>query len=129
MGGYQKTTLALLLLLVLVAASAFAVVFNSFLNRQSFIALTSLSQDYKELRIDFGRLQLEYSTWASPALVEQTALEKLRMQTPGAGQVVLVPIERLAQTSVNPDDGDHFATNGSLASDRGHDLSSKEPGR
>jgi len=127
MGGYQKTTLALLLLLVLVAASALAVVYNSFLNRQSFIAFTSLEQDYNELRTDFGRLQLEYSTWASPALVEQTALEKLRMQTPGAGQIVLVPVTRLSEAHTGSKvDGDQFAVTRSFSTNTAPDLSRTE---
>ena len=110
LGGYQKTTMLLLSLLLLVLVSALAVVYVSYLNRASFVSLTSLSQRYNELRVDYGRLQLEYSTWASPAYIEQAAVKNLGMQSPKAGQIVLVSTARLAASDI---ESANYVANGS----------------
>jgi len=94
--GGEKIKILFGVLLLLVAISALAVVHNSFMNRQLFIALSTLGQQYHELRVDYGRLQLEYGTWASPAFIENVAANKLRMQMPGSGQIVIVPPEQLS---------------------------------
>lgn len=92
LGAYRKTAITFALLLVAVVLSALVVVYNSYLNRQLFISLNSSNQQYNAMRIDYGRLQLEYGTWASPAFIEREASQKLHMQAPQAGQIVLVPV-------------------------------------
>ncbi len=88
----QKTSWVLAVVLVLTVLSALAVVYNSYLNRQLFISLHALNQQHTQMRIDFGRLQLEYGSWASPAVIEQLASQRLHMQAPLPEQLVLVPV-------------------------------------
>ena len=83
---------AIVLLLALVVVSALAVVYNSYINRQLFISLHALNEQYTQLRIEYGRLQLEQGSWASPAVIEQVAAKELRMQVPAPEQLVLVRI-------------------------------------
>lgn len=87
----RKAFSIIALLIAAVVVSALVVVYNSYLNRQLFINLNSLGQQYDNLRIEHGRLQLEYGTWASPAFIEQVAAQKLRMRAPENGQMVLIP--------------------------------------
>jgi cell division protein FtsL len=42
----------------------------------------------RELDVEWGQLQLEQSTWANHARIEQIARDKLGMRVPPAGQVV-----------------------------------------
>lgn len=88
--GGEKIKILLGVMLLLVATSALAVVYNSYLNRQLFITLNTLGQEYHELRVDYGRLQLEYGSWASPAFIESVAANDLRMTMPDSGQIVIV---------------------------------------
>lgn len=91
--------------MLLVAASALAVVYNSYLNRQLFITLNNLGEQYHELRVDYGRLQLEYGSWASPAFIEDVAANKLRMAMPDSGQIVIVSPGR---SSADERQGQHY---------------------
>jgi cell division protein FtsL len=42
----------------------------------------------RELDVEWGQLQLEQSTWANHARIEQIARDKLGMRVPPPGQVV-----------------------------------------
>ena len=42
------------------------------------------------MNIDWGRLQIEQSTWASPGRVEQVARDRLNMSVPDPSQVVII---------------------------------------
>jgi cell division protein FtsL len=45
--------------------------------------------------VEYGQLQLEQSTWATPGRIEKIAREQLRMQLPGPGRIQV--IERSAR--------------------------------
>lgn len=77
------------LLLALVTASALAVVYSTFKNRQLFIELQQLEGQERHMQIELGKLLLEESAWSSPAVVEQLARRELSMQEPGAKDIVL----------------------------------------
>ena len=82
---------ALLVLLGLVVlASAIGVVFSTHESRKQFVALQALQKERDEMNIQWGRLQLEQSTWATHARIEQVASDKLEMIIPPAGAVVIV---------------------------------------
>ena len=52
-----------------------------------------LEQDRaKQLDVEWGQLQLEQSTWATPSRVERLARERLRMVTPDPRRSVVVPL-------------------------------------
>lgn len=82
--------LLLLLLIVTVLASALGVVFSTNESRKLFVELQGLQKVRDELSADWGRLQLEQSTWATHGRIEQIANNKLEMVNPPPGAVVIV---------------------------------------
>ena len=86
----RANSLLAVLLAVLVLASAVSVVYARHDARQLFIELQQLTAERDTLNIDWGRLQIEHSTWASPGRVEQIARERLRMREPDPATVVII---------------------------------------
>jgi cell division protein FtsL len=77
-------------LMSLVIASAIAVVYSKHQNRKLFVELQGLKTQRDELEIEWGRLQLEQSTWATHGRIERLARERLQMRMPPAESSVLV---------------------------------------
>jgi cell division protein FtsL len=75
---------------LLVFASALSVVYAKHLNRKLFVELGQLEQTHDELQVEWGRLQLEHSTWASHDRIRHVARTRLQLHTPSADSVVLV---------------------------------------
>jgi len=86
----RQRVLVAAVLAVAVIASAVAVVYARHQSRQLFIELQRLSETRDDLNVDWGRLQIERSTWASLGRVEQIADEKLDMRVPDPGGVIIV---------------------------------------
>lgn len=82
--------LLLALLMAAVLGSAMGVVFSTHESRKQFVALQALQKERDEMNIQWGRLQLEQSTWATHARIEQMASDKLEMMIPPPGAVVIV---------------------------------------
>ena len=81
----------IVLLVALNFASAMGVVYSKHLSRNLFVESRRLQADIDELNIDWGRLQLEQSTWATHSRVEQLASARLQMFVPAFSQRVMVP--------------------------------------
>ena len=80
-----------ILALVLIAC-ALAVVSARHQARKSFIELQAEEKRTRNLEIEWGRLQLEQSTWAMHSRIEKIARDRLHMVTPDAvGRVVDKP--------------------------------------
>jgi len=77
-------------LLSAVVASAFGVIYSKHHNRMLFVELRELQADRDKLNVDWGRLQLEQSTWATHGRVESAARKKLSMKNINYGEVVVV---------------------------------------
>ena len=58
--------------------------------RQLFIELEELNREHDRLQIDWGRLQIEQSTWATHSRIESLARESLRLDAPQPEQIVVV---------------------------------------
>ena len=56
-----------------------SIVYSKHSIRKEFIELQSLQESFDELQFEWGRLQLEQSTWLTYARVEKLAREKLGM--------------------------------------------------
>lgn len=82
--------IVLSILVATVLVSSVAAVYARHESRQLFVELQSLVNDRDRLNIDWGRLQIEQSTWASPGRVEQMARTRLRMGVPDPSRVVIV---------------------------------------
>ena len=78
-----------MILLLIVVACALAAVTSQHRARKLFQALEGEQERVRQLDIEYGQLQLELSTWATPPRVEKIARERLHMMTPDAvGRVV-----------------------------------------
>lgn len=81
------------LLLVAVVLCALSVVTSQHQARKLFIELQKEKEHAQQMEVEWGQLQLEQSTWAAPARVEQVAVRKLQMQLPKNGQVQFIRIK------------------------------------
>lgn len=79
-----------ILLALAIVASAVAAVDARHKARQRFIELQALSRDRDELNIEWSQLQIERSTWAAHARVEQLAREKLSMRVPARADIEVI---------------------------------------
>jgi cell division protein FtsL len=77
-----------LILLAAVLISALAAVSTNHRARKLVTEYEREQQRMRALEIEWGQLQLEQSTWATHARIEQIAREKLGMRPPKAGQIV-----------------------------------------
>ncbi|UCC15701.1 MAG: cell division protein FtsL [Gammaproteobacteria bacterium] len=84
------TALATGLLALGAVCSAIGVVYARHEARKLFIGLQALASERDGLNIDWGRLQIEHSTWASPGRIEQMARDRLKMREPDPAAVVIV---------------------------------------
>lgn len=82
--------LAVAVLLLAVVASGVAVVWARHQDRAAFVQLTNLQNQRDALNVEFGRLELEQSTWASPARIESIARGQLGMISPPAESVEMI---------------------------------------
>jgi len=77
-------------LLLAVLASGIGVVYAKYISRKYFVELQSLLSERDAVDIEWGRLQLEQSTWGTHGRVERLAHEKLGMHMPIAQEVVII---------------------------------------
>jgi cell division protein FtsL len=71
--------------------TALGAVYSKHHSRKLYIGLHALQQARDDLNVDWGRLQLEQSTWATHTRIEEVAREKLHMILPISGGTVIVP--------------------------------------
>lgn len=82
--------MAFLLLAASVFVSAIGVVYSIHQSRKLFVQLQSLQAQRDEMDVEWGRLQLEQSTWATDARIEELASSKLDMIIPAPSAIVMV---------------------------------------
>jgi cell division protein FtsL len=70
--------------------SALLVVLHQHEARRTFVAVQELERERDRLSEEWGRLQLEQSTWATDARVEDAARTRLGMREPDPDKLVLV---------------------------------------
>jgi cell division protein FtsL len=59
-------------------------------SRQLFIKVEELNREQDRLQIDWGRLQIEQSTWATHPRIETLARERLNLTVPDDRALVVV---------------------------------------
>lgn len=79
-----------LALAVLTLASALTVVWARHESRVLFVELQDLQAERDRLNVEWGRLQLEQSAWATKGRIERIAREDLSMQRPSEMEIVVV---------------------------------------
>ena len=80
----------LAVLVAVVVGSALGVVWVKHQNRKAFAELSALRDEHDALEVEWDKLLLEQSAWATTPRIEQIAAEQLSMTVPNADQVVVV---------------------------------------
>lgn len=81
------------LLLLAVVICALSVVTSQHKARKLYIELQQEKEHAQQMDVEWGQLQLEQSTWATPSRVEKIAAQQLQMQTPKSGQIQFIRVE------------------------------------
>ncbi len=82
--------LLLMIFAVVCVITAIALVYTKHESRNLFVELEQLTTERDELNIEWGQLQIEQSTWATHARIEQVALEELALKRPKSTEIYLI---------------------------------------
>ncbi len=82
--------LPLLVLAATVVTSAISVIYVKHESRTQFVTLQQLERERDELQVNWNRLQIEYSAWATHERIERVASASLALHAPPTRAVVLV---------------------------------------
>lgn len=82
--------MGLLVLFLAVVGSALGVVYTEHQSRRLFAELQALQREQDRMNEEWGRLQLEQSTWATHGRVERAARAELDMHIPKPHEVVII---------------------------------------
>ena len=86
-----KQPFALVLVFSVVCVlSALALVYTKHESRKLFVELESLTHERDDLNIEWGQLQIEQSTWATHARIEQVATDDLSLVRPAASEIYVI---------------------------------------
>ena len=88
-GTRQPVLLTLVFALVCVM-SAVALIYTKHESRKLFVELEQLTSERDRLNIEWGQLQIEQSTWATHARIEQVAIEELSLVRPESTEIYVV---------------------------------------
>jgi len=86
----MKGVVLLSLLFFSVLASAVGVIYSKHESRKLFVQLQNLYREKDRMDIEWGRMQLEQSTWATHSKIEKIARTRLEMKIPSADSVVII---------------------------------------
>jgi len=75
---------------VVCVLSAMALVYTKHESRKLFVELEGLTHDRDELNIEWGQLQIEQSTWATHARIEQIATDDLSLVRPRPTEIFII---------------------------------------
>ncbi len=70
--------------------SALALVYTKHESRKLFVELEQLTDERDELNIEWGQLQIEQSTWATHARIEQVAADDLQLRRPETTEIFVI---------------------------------------
>jgi len=90
------------LLVTVVVICSLGVVASQHKARKLFISLQQEKEQAQQMEVEWGQLQLEQSTWATPRRVGEVAEQKLQMHVPKAEQVKFIRVEPSGQTKKQP---------------------------
>ncbi|HEX2139468.1 MAG TPA: cell division protein FtsL [Woeseiaceae bacterium] len=90
LGRPAQPVLLVLVFALVCVVSAMALVYTKHEARKLFIDLEQLTAARDELNIEWGRLQIEQSTWATHARIERVAAEELALSRPLPGEIYVI---------------------------------------
>ena len=70
--------------------SAIALVYTKHESRKLFVELEQLTHERDALNTEWGQLQIEQSTWAQHARIEQLATDELSLTRPNASEIFVI---------------------------------------
>ena len=85
-----KTISGVAVLAVAVIVTAITCVFARHESRKQFTQLQVLTVERDTLEVEWGRLQIEQSTWSTHSRVEQLARRKMKMRNPVPAEIRVV---------------------------------------
>ncbi len=86
----KQSMLLQALLASVLLLSAVALVYMQHRHRALYVELQSLERDRDTLEVEWGKLQLEQSTWATHERIETLARKRLGLRIPQISEIVLV---------------------------------------
>ena len=90
MDARPQSSVLVFVFAVVCVLSAIALVFTKHESRKLFVELEQLTQERDELNIEWGQLQIEQSTWAQHARIEQVASDDLSLVRPEATEIFVI---------------------------------------
>jgi cell division protein FtsL len=70
--------------------SALSMIYTKHESRKLFIELEQLTAERDELNIEWGQLQIEQSTWATHARIEELAADELALTRPKPTEIFVI---------------------------------------
>lgn len=86
----RHPVLLLFVFAIVSVVSAMALVYTKHESRKLFVELEELTRERDALNIEWGQLQIEQSTWATHARIEQVAADELRLTRPAAEAIFVI---------------------------------------
>jgi cell division protein FtsL len=86
----RQPFLLVLVFAIVCVMSALALVYTKHESRKLFVELEALTNERDELNIEWGQLQIEQSTWATHARIEQVAKDDLALVRPAATEIYVI---------------------------------------
>lgn len=87
----HRQPVALVIAFALVCVlSALALIYTKHEARKLFVELEALTNERDQLNIEWGQLQIEQSTWATHARIEQVATDDLELTRPAASEIYVI---------------------------------------
>ncbi len=80
----------LVVLLVILVASALGVVYTKYRSRMLFAEIQRIEQELEAYDMELGQLQLEQNTWAERSRIEKLARGRLGMVVPQRDLIVYI---------------------------------------
>jgi cell division protein FtsL len=86
----NRAVLVASLLAVASVATAIVCVYARHESRKLFTELQHLNEDRDAIEVEWGRLQIEQSTWSTHSMVEDKARNKMNMRNPEPSEIRVV---------------------------------------
>jgi cell division protein FtsL len=90
MNAQRQPFLLVFVFALVCVLSALALVYTKHESRKLFVELEQLTHERDDLNIEWGQLQIEQSTWAQHARIEQVATEDLSLVRPDAAEIFVI---------------------------------------
>ena len=86
----RQPVLMLCVFALVCVLSAVALVYTKHESRKLFVELEELTHARDDLNIEWGQLQIEQSTWATHARIEQVATDELSLVRPASTEIFVI---------------------------------------